>query len=85
MPEVDFTKAKVRRNPYAKRIAASGVTLQVGRGRPRAGAEVGLTVPRSIRFPEQVWKRLEKQAKKEGIPLHAALRKAVLDWLGRVA
>jgi len=85
MPEIDFAKAKVRRNPYAKRIAAEGITLQVGRGRPRTGKEVGPTLPRSVRFPERVWKQLEKRAKQQGIPLHAALRKAVLEWLDRVA
>ena len=85
MPEVDFAKARVRRNAYAGRIAAEGITVQVGRGRPRIGTEVGPTVPRSIRFPERVWRLLEKRAKEQGIPLHAALRKAVLDWLERVA
>ena len=85
MPEVDFTKARIRRNTYARRIAAEGITIQVGRGRPRVGAEVGPTVPRSIRFPERVWKKLERRAKEQGIPLHAALRKAVLEWLERVA
>jgi hypothetical protein len=85
MPEIDFAKAQVRRNPYAKRIASEGVVLQVGRGRPRLGAEVGPTTPRSVRFPKKVWKELEKKAKEEGIPLHAALRTAVLEWLERVA
>jgi hypothetical protein len=85
MPEIDFAKARVRQNPYAKRIATEGIVLQVGRGRPKLGAEVGPTVPRSVRFPQKVWKRLEKRAKAEGIPLHAALRAAVLEWLERVA
>jgi hypothetical protein len=35
IPEVDFSKARVRRNPYAARIAKEGITVQVGRGRPR--------------------------------------------------
>jgi transcriptional regulator with XRE-family HTH domain len=34
MPEVDFAKAKVRRNPYAaRRIAAEGITISVRRKR----------------------------------------------------
>src|SRR5687767_14292691 len=57
MPEINFAKGRVRRNPYAKRIAAEGITLQVGRGRPKTGKEVGPTVPRSVRFPERVWKQ----------------------------
>jgi hypothetical protein len=33
--EVDLATAKVRRNPYAGRIAKEGITIQAGRGRPR--------------------------------------------------
>lgn len=82
IPEVDFKAAKLRRNPYAERIAAEGM-IHVGRGRPRKGEEKGPTVPRSIRFPAPVWKRLEKRAKSEGISLHAALRAAILEWASR--
>ncbi len=81
IPTVDFTAAKVRRNPYAARIAAEGISVHVGRGRPEKGTETGPTVPRSVRFPAGVWKELEKKAKAEGMPLHAALRAAVLAWL----
>lgn len=81
MPEVDLRKAKVRSNPYAKRVAAEGVTFHVARGRPKKGAETGPTVPRSVRFPAHIWKRLEAQAKAAGIPLHAALRLSVMAWL----
>ena len=34
IPEIDCSKASVRRNPYAARIAKEGITIQVGRGRP---------------------------------------------------
>ena len=34
IPEIDFSKASVRPNPYAARIAKEGITIQVGRGRP---------------------------------------------------
>jgi len=37
IPEVDFARAKVRRNPYARQIAATGVSVQVRRGRPKKG------------------------------------------------
>lgn len=82
MPEVDFKTARVRRNPYAKRIAVEGI-VHPGRGRPRKGEETGPTIPRSVRFPAPVWKRLEKRAKAEGISLHAALRAAIIEWAGR--
>lgn len=29
MPEVDFSKAKLRRNPYAERIAKTGIEIVV--------------------------------------------------------
>lgn len=80
MPEVDLTKTKVRRNPYALRIASGGISLHPDRGRPRKGTETGPTIPRSVRFPERVWRHLEKRARAEGLPLHAALRAAVLAW-----
>ena len=35
IPQIDFSKASVRRNPYAARIAKEGITIQVGRGRPK--------------------------------------------------
>ena len=83
MPEVNFDKAKVRRNPYAARFAAERISIHVGRGRPTKGMETGPTVPRSVRFPTRVWRHLEKRAKAEGIPLHAALRAAVMAWINK--
>lgn len=82
IPEVDFKTAKVRRNPYAKRIATEGI-VHVRPGRPRKGKESGPTIPRSVRFPAPVWKRLEMRAKAQGITLHAALRAAIIEWVGR--
>jgi hypothetical protein len=80
IPEPDLSRAK--RNPYSERVRRSGgIVLQVGRGRPKKGEEVGTTVPRSVRFPEKTWKDLERCARKQGISLHAALRLAVLSWL----
>ena len=85
IPEIDFATAKVRRNPYAARIAREGIEIQVGRGRPKKLLEIGETVPRSVRFPLAIWKRLEGRARKQGMTLHAALRKAILDWLNDAA
>ena len=50
IPEIDLQTATVRRDPYAERVAASGI-IHVRRGRPRKGTETGLTEPRSVRFP----------------------------------
>jgi hypothetical protein len=85
IPEIDFSHARVRRNAYAARIAKEGITVQVGRGRPRRLLEVGGTKPRSVRFPEAVWERIAKQAKRRGLTVHAALRQAVLEWLRHAA
>jgi len=85
MPEIDFSKVQVRSNPYAKRISAEGVTVQIGRGRPRRMFEVGGTIPRSVRFSPAIWALLEKRAKEKGLSLHAALREAILAWTNRAA
>ena len=85
IPEIDLATAKVRRNPYAARIAREGIEVQVGRGRPKKLLEVGETEPRSVRFPPAVWRRLEGTAKRKGMTLHAALRRAILDWLNDAA
>jgi len=69
------------RTPFESRRRGSPSTP--GRGRPRKGMETGPTVPRSVRFPAKVWKHLEKRAKAEGIPLHAALRAAVMAWINK--
>ena len=85
MPEIEFTKVQVRPNPYAKRISGEGLTVQIGRGRPRKMLEVGGTIPRSVRFPPAIWALLEKRAKEKGLSLHAALREAILAWTNRAA
>ena len=85
MPEVDFLKAHVRPNPYAKQISAEGIKVQVGRGRPRKILEVGGTIPRSVRFSPAIWALLEERAKEKGLSLHAALREAILTWTHRAA
>jgi len=83
MPEVNFDEARARRNPYALRIEKEGMSIHVRRGRPRKGTETGPTIPRSVRFPANVWRHLERRAKAEGLPLHAALRAAVMAWINQ--
>jgi hypothetical protein len=85
MPEVDFGTTRVRRNPYAGRIAAAGLTVQVGRGRPKRLLESGGTKPRSVRFPDEIWALLEERARAKGLTLHAALRQAILEWARHAA
>ncbi len=85
IPEADFERVKVRRSNYAERIRTGGLALQVGRGRPRAGAEQGPTVVKSVRLPPAVWKELEKRARAEGVAVHALVRKAILALLRRAA
>jgi hypothetical protein len=85
IPEVDFGKVRVKRNPYARRVAIEGLEVQVGRGRPKRLFESGGTTPRSVRFPAGVWALLEERAAAQGLTLHAALRQAILEWARRVA
>lgn len=82
MPELS-PSVPGRRNPYAKRIQTGGIELQVGRGRPRAGKEVGPTQVKSVRLPPALWKRLERHARAQGVALHALVRAALVDWLER--
>src|SRR5688572_14481032 len=85
MPEVDFRGVRVKRNPYARRVAAEGLVVQVGRGRPKRLLESGGTTPRSVRFPDEIWALLERRARSKGLTLHAALREAILEWARHAA
>ncbi len=55
MPEVDFRTARVKRNPYARRITSGGLVVQVGRGRPKRLLESGGTTLRSVRSSDEIW------------------------------
>lgn len=81
MPEANFAAVKTRRSPYAKRVESGGIELQISRGRPPRGEEVGATVPKSIRLPPAIWTRLEERARAEGVAVHALIRRAILDLL----
>jgi hypothetical protein len=80
LPEVTFTK-RARRNPYAERLAAELHRVRVGRGRPRAGEEVGPSRVRSVRLPTAIWDALEAEAAATGLAVHAVLRAAVTSFL----
>jgi hypothetical protein len=81
MPEYEFGAVKVRRSPYARRIEKGGIELQVSRGRPPRGEELGSTVVKSVRLPPAVWERLEELARAQGVAVHALVRRAILDLL----
>lgn len=83
MPEADFSHAQIRRNPYTSRAAEPVPRLQYGRGRPRAGEEVGSTSGRSLRLPESAWRALEAEAKQKRTTVHALLRELVVTHLER--
>ena len=69
MPEVNFDKARVRRNPYALGVAAEGISTHFGRGRPRKGTETGPTIPRSVgSFPGERLEASEKAGQSGGHP-----------------
>jgi hypothetical protein len=38
-----------------------------------------------VRFPDEIWKLLERRAKAKGPALHAALREAILEWARHAA
>jgi hypothetical protein len=80
IPEVQFD-APARRSPYAERLAAELRKVRVGRGRPRAGEEVGATSTRSIRLSAGIWDALEAEARRTSTTLHAVLRAAVTGYL----
>jgi hypothetical protein len=54
MPEVDFRTTRVKRNPYARRIAAKKLVVQVGRKQPKRLLESNGTTPQSVRFPDEI-------------------------------
>jgi hypothetical protein len=84
IPEIDFRYARVRRNPYVSRAAESAAKVQYGRGRPRAGSEVGPTQTRSLRLPADIWKALERDARERGTTVHALLRELVAAHVARL-
>lgn len=85
MPEADFSAGRVRRNPYTSRAAEALPTIQYGRGRPRAGEEIGPTPGRTLRLPEAAWRALEVEADQRRTTVHALLRELIMDHLEREA
>jgi hypothetical protein len=81
IPEIDFSTSRSRRNPNAARIANEGIIVKFGSVRPPNRLEVWGKRPRSVRYPDAVWKRIEARATAKGITVHAALREAILAWL----
>jgi hypothetical protein len=75
MPELDMSQA--RPNRFSASIQAGGITLRIGRGRPKRGTEVGPTTVRSVRLPVEIWEAVKRSAKRRGLTVHAALCEAI--------
>lgn len=81
MPEADFSMERWERRPgIAAGVAADGKT---GRGRPRKGQRVGPSVTRVVRLPKALWDELEMRARSKKLTVHAAIRLALSEWVGR--
>jgi hypothetical protein len=95
MPEVDFSKAKKsgRGHYHRKAVAAGGYGdgpdgkrwVPLTPGRPPKGIDAEATSPKSIRLPEGLWERLDREAKKRGTTRHRLLRELIAAWLERAA
>jgi hypothetical protein len=83
IPEVDFSRARARPNTYASRAAEAVAQIQYGRGRPKAGNEVGPTPARSLRLPQAAWDALEVEARAKRTTVHGLLRDLVVLHLER--
>ena len=81
IPEVELS-APARRRRSVKPATAT-VVVQVGKGRPRRGSEVGPTSVRSVRLPADMWRSLEHSALRSSMTLHGVLRTAIVRYLER--
>jgi hypothetical protein len=95
--EVDFERfGPVRRNAFAGGDERGGPSLLALWEMPELSPDAVLlrrgnpgksksrkTVVRSVRLPEEVWRDLERAAKKKHLNLHQAMRAALLGWLKR--
>lgn len=52
------------------------------RGRPAKGVAVEPVEVKAVKMPPAFWKALEVAARKHGLTLHAAMRTALVEWLG---
>lgn len=81
--EVNLATA-ARRLPASRRLPAP-VVVQIGKGRPRRGDEVGPTTVRSVRLPAAMWRSLEQTARRTKMTVHGVLRTAIVSYLERPA
>lgn len=79
IPEVDLSAPARRRRPAT--AAVPTVVVQVGRGRPRRGEEVGPTSVRSVRLPATLWRSLEQTAVRSSMTVHSVVRTAIVLYL----
>ena len=95
--EVDFERfGPVRRNAFAGADERGGPSLLALWEMPELSPDAVLlrrghpgknkarkTVVRSVRLPEEIWRDLEKTARKRHLNLHQAMRAALMGWLRR--
>ena len=97
MPEVNFTKSvRLGRGLHARKIAQDGGYyvqpdgeparfVQTRQGRPKKGQPKATTQTKNVRLPPDLWETIERVANDNGLSLHAAMRQAMLEWLGKRA
>jgi hypothetical protein len=97
MPEVDFTKSvPLGRGLYAGKIARDGGYyvqpageparfVQTRQGRPKKSEPKATTQTKNVRLPPELWAAIERIANGQGLSLHAAMRQAMIEWLGKRA
>jgi hypothetical protein len=82
LPDTGITHGKAS-NEGADYVAAHPDTwtpiVLPKRGRPIRGQETGSKV-RSVRFSDEHWAQIEEKAQRMNLPLHAAMRQAILEW-----
>jgi hypothetical protein len=95
IPELDFSKSTRRgRGLHARKIAKDGgyyvqadgeaaSFVQTRQGRPNKDEPKATTQTKNVRLPPEVWEVMERAAEDRGLSLHAAMRRALLEWLRR--
>lgn len=74
----DAAGAEAQRNePLTK-----AVRIRIVPGRPPKGEEAPVQI-KTVKMPAAFWDSFQVQAQEAGLTLHAAMRNALLDWVGK--
>lgn len=89
---IDFSKYRVRKNPFAKRIKREGVEIlhegpssaslreipELGAARKTAlFAKRGPKIANAVQFDEATWRKLEKRAQAANLPVEEWVRRLI--------